>query len=83
MKLYRICPEQYLKNYTGLGASFKNGARWNNKGIPVLYFALSPSVAMLEMANYLPSPRFVPKSYCLGEYNLPNHLFDNLITTLE
>lgn len=70
MNLYRITPQQFLENYDGLGASFKSGARWNAKNHPVLYFALSPSVALLEMANYLPSPRLIPKTYRLGTYQL-------------
>lgn len=61
-----------MENYTGLGASYKDGARWNSKGYPVLYFALSPATAMLEMANYLPSPRLVPADYRLGVYELPD-----------
>lgn len=72
MRLYRICPERLLENYTGLGASYQNGARWNSTGYPVLYFALSPATAMLEMANYLPSPRLVPADYRLGVYELPD-----------
>ncbi|MCP4406996.1 MAG: RES family NAD+ phosphorylase [Gammaproteobacteria bacterium] len=71
MKLYRICPEFHLENYSGMGASYQDGARWNKAGTPVLYFALSPAVALLEMGNYLPSPRLVPKSYRLGIYELP------------
>lgn len=72
MRLYRITKEKYLQNFTGRGKSFLDGARWNNPGIPVLYFATTPSVALLEMANYLPSPRFVPQSYKLGIYELPD-----------
>lgn len=72
MRLYRICPEQFLEDYSGLGASYKDGARWNSAGYPVLYFALSPATAMLEMANYLPSPRLVPSDYRLGVYELPD-----------
>lgn len=49
-----------------------DGARWNRARLPVLYFASSPAVALLEMANYLPSPRLVPKSYRLGIYQLPD-----------
>ncbi|WP_434361559.1 RES family NAD+ phosphorylase [Parasalinivibrio latis] len=78
MKLFRICPEQYLENYSGLGASFQDGARWNHPGIPVMYFSPSPAVCMLEMANYLPSPRLVPKTYRLGTYDLPDTLIDSL-----
>ncbi len=72
MRLYRICPERFLENYSGLGASFQDGARWNSKGHPALYFALSPATAMLEMANYLPSPRLVPADYKLGIYEIPD-----------
>lgn len=70
MQLYRICPERFLEDYSGLGASYRDGARWNVAGIPVIYFATSASLAMLELANYLPSPRLVPENYRLGIYAL-------------
>lgn len=72
MRLYRICPENLLENYSGRGASFQDGGRWNKAGLPALYFAPSASVAMLEMANYLRSPRLVPQSYRLGIYETGN-----------
>ncbi|MEM8719795.1 MAG: RES family NAD+ phosphorylase [Cyanobacteria bacterium P01_G01_bin.39] len=72
MELFRITRIKYLENYTGRGSSFANGARWNKPGIPVLYFASTPSVALLEMANYLPSPRLIPADYRLGIYHLPD-----------
>lgn len=74
MQLYRICPQGVLQNYSGEGASFKSGGRWNRPGQRVLYFASSAAVAMLEVANYLPSPRFVPKTYRLGQYEVPDAL---------
>ena len=74
MRLYRIAPQAFLENYDGLGASFRGGGRWNHSGLPVMYFALSPSVAMLEMANYLPSPRLIPASYALATYELTGHV---------
>ena len=81
MQLFRICPEKYLENYSGLGASYQDGARWNKPGIPVLYFALTPAVALLEMGNYLPSPRLVPKTYRLGIYELPDSIGCEQLTT--
>ena len=72
MKLFRITRVKYLENYTGRGGSFINGARWNLPRIPVLYFASTPSVALLEMANYLPNPRLIPANYRLGIYHLPD-----------
>ncbi|WP_416140440.1 RES family NAD+ phosphorylase [Halomonas sp. HK25] len=70
MRLYRIAPEYFLEVFTGTGASYRDGARWNRPGDPVLYFAGSPSLAMLEMSHYLPSPRHVPATYQLGVYEV-------------
>ena len=81
MRLFRITKSKYLGNFTGRGASFLNGARWNQSGHPVLYFASTPSVALLEMANYLPSPRLVPADYKLGIYFLPDNISTQTITT--
>ncbi|WP_253443323.1 RES family NAD+ phosphorylase [Halomonas sp. Y3] len=69
-RLYRIAPARFLEAYAGTGASYRDGARWNRPGDPVLYFATSPSLAMLEMSHYLPSPRHVPASYRLGVYEV-------------
>ena len=69
--LYRICPEAFLEDFRGLGASFEHGGRWNPPGIPALYFACSAATALLEMAQYLPSPRLVPAHYRLGVFALP------------
>ena len=70
MRIYRICRVEHLENFEGCGASFRHGGRWNKAGVPVLYFAESASMAMLEMANYLPSPRLVPATYRLGVYEV-------------
>ena len=80
MELFRITRIKYLENYTGRGGSFLNGARWNEPGIPVLYFASTPSVAFLEMANYLPSPRLIPADYRLGIYSLPDNTSSKTVT---
>ena len=80
MELFRITRIKYLENFTGRGGSFLNGARWNLPGIPVLYFASTPSVALLEMANYLPNPRLIPADYRLGIYHLPDTVSSQTLT---
>jgi RES domain-containing protein len=80
MRLYRISKEQYLEIYNGRGGSYSDGARWNLPGTPVLYFSLSASVAMLEMANYTSSPRMFPPSSRLGVYELSD---DSPISKIE
>lgn len=72
MRLYRITRGKYLSDFSGMGGAYSGGGRWNRPGEPVLYFATTPSVALLEMANYLPSPRLVPPSYRMGIYEIPD-----------
>lgn len=74
MELYRIAPERYIENYSGRGGSFENGGRWNSAGHPVMYLALSASVALLEIANYISSPRMIPPTFRLGTYTLDTSL---------
>ena len=72
-RLYWICRADHLEDHHGHGVSYRHGGRWNEPGIPVLYFAATAGVAMLEMANYLPSPRLVPSAYRLGVYEVAGH----------
>lgn len=81
MLLYRITKIKYLENFSGLGSSYKVGGRWNKAGTPVLYFALSPSLAMLEMANYTASPRMLTPSTVLGTYEIPDESPIKLFST--
>lgn len=72
IRLFRITRVAHLEDFSGLGASYRDGGRWNEAGVPALYFANAASVAMLEMANYLPSPRLVPRDYRLAVYVVPD-----------
>ena len=72
MLLYRGVKRAYLESYEGMGNSYRKGARWNLPNYPVLYFAPSPSVAALELANYFATPELVPSSYVMGEYEIPD-----------
>ena len=83
MELFRITRIKYLENFTGKGGSFLNGAQWNKSGIPILYFASTPSVALLEMANYLPNPRLIPADYRLGIYHLPDAVSIQTLTVSD
>ena len=73
-RLYRISDRRHIGDLRGLGASFETGGRWNRAGVPVLYFAVSAAVAMLEMAHHLPSPRLVPPGYRMGVFEASDRL---------
>lgn len=78
MLLYRIAPERFIADLTGQGASYRDGARWNDAGHPVLYFGTSASVAMLEVGNYIPKPSLIPKDYVLGIYEVASSLAETI-----
>jgi RES domain-containing protein len=48
MIVYRISNAAYSDDISGTGAKL-NGARWNSKGIPMLYTSAHISLAVLEM----------------------------------
>ena len=70
MKLYRVTNKVYADNFTGRGASFEDGGRWNAPGHAVIYFGLDMATALVEAANYHPSPRLIPPSHCKAIYQL-------------
>ncbi len=64
MKLWRVSNYADLQGSGGL----KTAARWHNKGIPVVYLAESPALAMLEiLVHFDMEPEEVPEQYQLLE----------------
>jgi len=76
MFLYRIGPGNFLQVYTGINGSYEDGARWNLPGDPVIYFGTTPSVAMLEVGNYIPSPRLMPNHFRLAQYEIADEYIE-------
>lgn len=70
MRLFRVTHQNFAAVFNGRGASFEDGARWNTSGHPVIYFALDMATALVEAANYLPSPRLVPAAFCKARYEV-------------
>jgi RES domain-containing protein len=67
MRLYRFGFKKYINDLSGTGGLSKAG-RWHNKGIRIVYFSETVSLAKLEvLAN---SPR-IPKSYRLLTIEAP------------
>jgi RES domain-containing protein len=64
VKLWRVSNYADLKGTGGV----KTAARWHNKGIPVVYLAESPALAMLEiLVHFDMEPDEVPDQYQLLE----------------
>ncbi|MEQ9232046.1 MAG: RES family NAD+ phosphorylase [Cyclobacteriaceae bacterium] len=52
MIVYRICHPDYAHDLSGYGSSI-NGARWNERGFPVLYTATTSSLTILEFLVHI------------------------------
>ena len=52
MEVYRVAAKAYSMDLIGEGAR-RAGARWNPQGIPVIYMAEHPTLAMLEIMAHL------------------------------
>jgi RES domain-containing protein len=52
MELYRLARMAYAQELSGIGAA-RYGARWNSKGVELIYAATNRSLAMAEVAVHL------------------------------
>ena len=77
MKLYRIARTAYIEDTTGAGARLYGG-RWNEKGVPVIYVASSPSLAALEFLVHLPIV-LAPRDLSICRFVLPDSVSVNRV----
>jgi RES domain-containing protein len=70
MLLYRIVRSAYA-DLSGNGARLYGG-RWNSEGRPVVYFASSRSLAVLEALAHL-SPTNIPDDFCMMIVEAPDN----------
>jgi RES domain-containing protein len=77
MHLFRVSPVKFARDTSGEGARLY-GARWNPKGIPVLYTATTGSLAVLESLVHA-SQNEGPVSRVLVTYELPDTVSVNRV----
>lgn len=73
MLLYRLTHPKYAQDLSGTGAKLY-GARWNSKGVPVLYTAADPATCMIEFMVHIANPQFFPNHQVLVEIEVPDSL---------
>ena len=77
MKIYRLTKTKYINDLSGEGARLLGG-RWNEKGIPLLYFSEHLSLCVLELLTRMDF-EFITSDYSFLEAEVPN----SLILTLK
>jgi RES domain-containing protein len=59
MKIYRIIPQKFALDLSGMGAKLYGG-RWNRVGVPLLYTSENLSLAVLENIVHIQNPAILP-----------------------
>lgn len=85
MILFRIIHNNYVDTWADIKrtASYRKGARWNSAGVPAFYAALNPQSAMLEVANYVASPKLANQTHTLAVFEVPSSLRLHYLTPTE
>ncbi|MGC4129748.1 MAG: RES family NAD+ phosphorylase [Bergeyella sp.] len=69
MIVYRLSKKIYADDLSGAGAKIA-GARWNSKGVAMLYTGQSIALCVTEIAVHIPLG-IIPKDYCLVHIEIP------------
>lgn len=80
MEVFRLHNKKYPIELSGFGAA-KFGARWNSKGIEVVYLASSRALALAEVVVHL-SLSNLPSNFCMVTVNIPDKFVINTIDCL-
>lgn len=73
MRIWRVGKTKYIGDRAGVGAKLAGG-RWSSKGVAVLYFAATKSLAALEVFVHL-EPEDLPEPLSAIGIDLPNETF--------
>ena len=77
MEVFRLARKKYANPLSGLGAARK-GARWNSRGIELIYTAGNRSLAMAEVAVHF-SLATLPSDYFMHTIYIPDNTSINVI----
>jgi RES domain-containing protein len=75
MLVYRISSPKYIEDLSGAGSK-QYGARWNDKGVAMVYFAESRAMAVMEVLVHL-RPEDIDKDFILAEFEISD---DSILT---
>lgn len=68
--VYRISTCHFINDLSGEGA-FRNGGRWNRKGVRVLYTAENAALAMLEALAHI-TMLSLKQPFCMARISMPD-----------
>ena len=76
MILFKSAHPNYIDKWQSfeLTRSFKQGARWNSPRTPVLYMSSNVQNAMLELANYAPTPKMANALNVMGVFSVSDEI---------
>ena len=80
MILFKIGHKDYVHGWQDYRktASYRNGARWNSREVPVMYLSSNIQNAMLELANYSVSPKMANKLFRIAVFEFEDLRVSNM-----
>lgn len=72
MIVYRIARKKYVQKLSGKGAALQ-GARWNSKGVELIYTSANRSLAMAEVAVHL-TLATLPDDFQMISIEIPDNI---------
>lgn len=72
MLVFRLSRLKYANSLSGYGASVR-GARWNSKGVEMLYWETNRSLAMAEVLVHFVSGS-IPDDYMMITIEIPDYV---------
>ncbi|HOI31845.1 MAG: RES family NAD+ phosphorylase [Bacteroidales bacterium] len=72
MEVFRLSRARYADQLSGFGAALK-GARWNSRGVELIYTAENRSLAMAEVLVHL-SLAMLPRDFMMLTIFIPNEI---------
>lgn len=67
MRLYRLGGSEFARKLNGKGAAIK-GARWNPKGVPMIYTASNQALTLAEVLAHFKEIGVLPTNYVMITY---------------
>lgn len=81
MIVFRLSKSKYAKDLSGKGAE-KSGARWNSKGVALLYTSESRALCTTEIAVHTPLGN-IPLDYKIISIEIPGEIIIKELTETE
>lgn len=81
MDIFRLVRQKYSYELSGAGSAM-NGARWNSKGVEMIYTSINRSLAMAEVLVHFTAAT-LPDDFVMMTINIPDEIDIQVFNTVN